>query len=55
MSYETQPAASHFINGTYVEDRAGAPFDVIYPATGAVIAQLHAATPAIIEQALSSA
>ena len=31
---ETQPKASHFINGAYVEDAAGDPIDVIYPATG---------------------
>ena len=28
---------------------------MIYPATGEVIARLHAATPAIIEQALAAA
>ena len=55
MSYATQPKASHFINGAYVEDTSGTPFDVIYPATGAKIATIHAATPAIIEQALASA
>ena len=51
----TQPTASHFINGAYVEDKAGDEIPVIYPATGEVIATLHAATPAIIEQALASA
>ncbi len=50
-----QPTASHFINGAYVEDTSGAPIEVIYPATGEVIATVHAATPAIIEQALASA
>jgi betaine-aldehyde dehydrogenase len=55
MSYDTQPKASHFIDGQYVEDTAGTPFDVIYPATGAVIAKLHAATPAIIDRALDAA
>lgn len=50
-----QPKASHFIDGDYVEDTAGAPIDVIYPATGEVIARLHSATPGIIEKALSSA
>ncbi|SEQ24383.1 betaine-aldehyde dehydrogenase [Thalassovita taeanensis] len=55
MTYPTQPTASHFINGAYVEDTAGAPIDVIYPATGAVIARVHAATPAVIEQAITSA
>ena len=53
--YSTQPTASHFINGRYVEDISGARFDVIYPASGAVIAQIHAGTDHIIEQALSAA
>ncbi|KIN66967.1 betaine-aldehyde dehydrogenase [Sulfitobacter donghicola] len=52
---QTQPTASHFINGKYVEDTAGTPIEVIYPATGEVIATVHAATPAIIEQALEAA
>ena len=49
-----QPPASHFVDGAYIEDAAGAPFECIYPATGEVIARLHAATPAIIERALVS-
>ena len=55
MSYDTQPAASHFIDGAYVEDADGTPFEVIYPATGETIATLHAATPAIIDRALTAA
>jgi betaine-aldehyde dehydrogenase len=51
----TQPKASHFVNGAYLEDTAGAVIEVIYPGTGAVIATLHEATPAVIEAALSSA
>ena len=50
-----QPKASHFINGAYLEDTAGAEIDVIYPATGEVIAKLHEATPAVIEAAIASA
>jgi len=50
-----QPDASHFINGQYVEDPDGAPIEVIYPATGQVIARLHAATPAIVDAALTGA
>lgn len=50
-----QPKGSHFIDGYYVDDAAGDPLDVIHPATGEVIARLHAATPAIIEQAMQSA
>ncbi|MEN9060182.1 betaine-aldehyde dehydrogenase [Ponticoccus litoralis] len=55
MAYDTQPKASHFIDGAYVEDSAGEQIEVIHPATGAVIARLHAATPAVIEQAVTSA
>ncbi|MEM6310780.1 MAG: betaine-aldehyde dehydrogenase [Pseudomonadota bacterium] len=55
MTYATQPTASHFVNGAYLEDTDGAPFDVIYPATGEVVATLHAATPAVIEAAITSA
>ena len=51
----TEPTASHFIDGQYVEDTAGDPIPVIYPATGAVIATVYSATPAIIEQALAAA
>ena len=50
-----QPTASHFIDGRYVEDTAGAAIDCVYPATGKVIARLHEATPAIVEQALAAA
>jgi betaine-aldehyde dehydrogenase len=50
-----QPTASHFIDGAYVEDRGGAAIDVVFPATGEVIARVHEATPAIVERALASA
>ncbi len=50
-----QPIASHFIDGAYVEDAAGAPIECVYAATGEVIARLHEATPALIERALASA
>ncbi|WP_425079955.1 betaine-aldehyde dehydrogenase [Ruegeria denitrificans] len=50
-----QPRASHFIDGEYVEDTNGTAIEVIYPATGEVIARLHSATPVIVEQALNSA
>lgn len=52
---QTQPTASHFINGEYVEDTAGTPIEVIYAATGEKIATVHSATPAIIAQALDAA
>ncbi len=51
----TQPKASHFIDGQYIEDKAGDAIEVIYPATGEIIAKLHAATHAIVDQALASA
>ncbi|MDV4168287.1 betaine-aldehyde dehydrogenase [Rhodovulum sp. FJ3] len=50
-----QPSASHFINGQYVEDTAGTPIPVIYPATGETIATVYSATPAIIDAALTAA
>jgi len=52
---QIQPTASHFINGEYVEDTAGDVIDVIYPYTGEVMAKVHSATPAIIEQAIAAA
>lgn len=50
-----QPTASHYIDGAYVEDTKGAAIDCVFPATGEVIATVHEATPAIIEQAIASA
>jgi len=50
-----QPTASHFIDGAYVEDSAGAPIDVVCSATGETIARLHEATPDVIDHALASA
>lgn len=50
-----QPTASHFIDGAFVEDASRAVIEVIYPATGAVIARLHEATPALIDRALAAA
>ncbi len=52
---KAQPQASHFVDGAYVEDKAGAPIEVIYPATGEVIAVVHEATAAVVERALASA
>ncbi len=54
-SLRAQPKASHFIDGDYVEDNAGTLFESVFPATGEVIARLHAATPAIVERAIASA
>ncbi|MEM1352211.1 MAG: betaine-aldehyde dehydrogenase [Pseudomonadota bacterium] len=55
MTVPTQPAASHFIDGTYIDDPEGAPLPVIYPATGEVIANLHSATPRLIDRAVTAA
>ncbi|WPY93041.1 betaine-aldehyde dehydrogenase [Limimaricola variabilis] len=55
MTYPTQPEASHFIDGQYVEDASGTALPVIYPATGEKIADLHAATPALVDRALEAA
>ncbi len=55
MTYPTQPDASHFVNGAYVEDQEGAPIEVVYAATGQTIATLHAATPKIVEAAIAAA
>jgi len=52
---KAQPKASHFVNGAWLEDTAGAPIEVIFPGTGEVIAVLHEATPAVIEAALAGA
>ncbi|MEO0487709.1 MAG: betaine-aldehyde dehydrogenase [Pseudomonadota bacterium] len=55
MAVDPKPTASHFVNGAYVEDTAGAVIDIVYPATGEVIGQVHEATPAVVEAALSAA
>jgi betaine-aldehyde dehydrogenase len=55
MPYDPQPPASHYIDGAFVEDAAGEPLPVIYPATGEIIATLRAATPALIDRALAAA
>lgn len=49
------PKASHFVDGAYLEDAAGAAIPVIYPASGAEIASVHEATEAVSEAALSAA
>jgi len=50
-----QPKASHFVNGHYIEDDSGALIECIYAASGEVIARLHEASDAIIEEALAAA
>ncbi len=55
MMPDAQPIASHYIGGEYVEDSAGAPIELIYPATGEAIGRINAATPEIVERALAAA
>ncbi len=55
MTADPKPTASHFINGAYIDDTTGTPIPVIYAATGEKIAQVHAATPAIVNRALAAA
>ncbi|EKF19826.1 betaine-aldehyde dehydrogenase [Nitratireductor pacificus] len=50
-----QPKASHYINGRYVEDERGAAIDVLYPATGELIARVHSATENIVALAVEAA
>lgn len=50
-----QPKASHFVDGAYLEDTSGPVIEVIFPATGEVIARLHEATPDVVGKALDSA
>lgn len=52
---KAQPKASHYINGSFVEDEHGAELAVVYPATGEVIARLHAATENVVELAVEAA
>lgn len=52
---KAQPVASHFVDGAYIENKAGSPIEVIYPATGEVIAVVHEATPDVVEKAMASA
>ncbi len=54
-NYHARPTGSHFIAGLYVEDDDGTPIEVIYPATGQKIAEVHAATPAVVRHALDAA
>jgi len=50
-----QPKASHYVNGSFVDDPRGARLPVTYPATGETIAELHAATENIVELAVEAA
>ena len=52
---KAQPTASHYVNGRYLDDERGEALPVIYPATGEVIATLHAATENVVELAIEAA
>ncbi len=51
----TQPTASHFVNGAYLEDGRGTAIDSIFPATGAPVARVYSATPEVVEAAVAAA
>lgn len=53
--YNVQPRASHYVNGAYVEDDSGKVIESRYAATDEVVARVHAATPAIVDAAISAA
>ena len=55
MTYDTQPDASHYVDGAYIEDKTGTPIPVVYPATGSEIARVYAATDQVLETALTAA
>ncbi len=55
MTLRAQPQASHFIAGAYAEDAAGEVIESFFPASGEVVAQVRAATPAILDRALDAA
>ncbi|KIT17541.1 betaine-aldehyde dehydrogenase [Jannaschia aquimarina] len=55
MTGGIQPPASHFVDGAWVEDQDGPALDVVYPATGKVVARVHGATDAVLDRALASA
>jgi len=50
-----QPPASHYVNGAFVDDPAGAAFESVYPATGETIATLNTATQATVDAAVDAA
>ncbi len=52
---QADPTASHFVDGSYHEDKDGAAIEVLYPATGKPIARVYEATDAVIEAALAAA
>ena len=52
---KAQPKGSHFIDGEYVNEDSEIRIEVTFPATGDVIATLHAASPRLVDHAVSCA
>jgi betaine-aldehyde dehydrogenase len=55
MLPDVQPRGSHFINGAFEAGLAGAEMASIYPATGGVIARVHAAEAETVDRAVEVA
>jgi len=55
MRRDAQPTASHFVNGRYLEDDAGAEIACLYAYDESPVATVHEATPAVVQQALAAA
>ncbi len=50
-----QPAASHYVNGKYVDDPDGTPMQSLCSVTGMVIAELNAASASLIDECVVAA
>ena len=55
VGFDVQPAASHFIAGRFHEGGDGDRIASIYPATTEVIAEVRAATPQVVDEAVQAA
>ncbi len=55
MRRDAQPTASHYVNGRYLEDDAGAEIACLYAYDESHLATVHEATPAVVQQALAAA
>ncbi len=52
---KAQPNGSHFVGGRYRDETGAQQIDSVFPATGEVIARLGAASPALVDEAVSAA
>jgi betaine-aldehyde dehydrogenase len=50
-----QPTASHFINGQYIDDPNGQPFQSVCPVRGELIAELNSASEKLINNCVAAA